>query len=192
MISPHGTHDIPPRYWTSPTVLKISPHIYHDIPPRYWTPPRYSRYPPTVLMIPPTVLNTPHGTHDTPHGTEHPPRYWAPPTVLHTHYTGCCLQPSVEEFRKYHATKKFLKKQNRTTNKHWELVATLKILLTPWQLKTKMWTRKRTEKEKSFGSTHHTAKVCRQTSEKLSSAYFRNISRKTTNFTKFLTRTLLK
>ena len=35
-------------------------------------------------------------------------------------------------------------------------------------------------------------KVCRQTSEKLSSAYFRNISRKTTNFTKFLTRTLLK
>ena len=52
--------------------------------------------------------------------------------------------------------------------------------------------KKRTEKEKSFGSTHHTAKVCRQTSEKLSSAYFRNISRKTTNFTKFSTRTLLK
>ena len=46
----------------------ISPHGTQDIPPRYWTPPRYSRYPPTVLMISPTVLNSPHGT-------EHPPRY---------------------------------------------------------------------------------------------------------------------
>ena len=64
----------------SPTALKfqrmVSPHGTHDIPPWYWTPPRYSRYPPTfimisphgtehpptVLMISPTVLSTPHGT----------------------------------------------------------------------------------------------------------------------------------
>ena len=65
--NPHGTHNIP-------TVLNI-PHGTQDIPtfimisPWYWTPPRYSRYPPTVLMISstvlmisPTVLNTPQST----------------------------------------------------------------------------------------------------------------------------------
>ena len=77
----HGTHDIPPWYWTSPTVLKITPHGTHDIPPRYswyppryWTPPQYSRNPPHLLWYPPTVLNTPHSTQDIP------PRYsWYPP-----------------------------------------------------------------------------------------------------------------
>ena len=96
MISPHVHHDIPPRYWTSPTVLniptvlKITPHGTHDIPPLYWTPPRYSRYPPTFIMI------SPHGTEHPPRYSRYPPRYswyppryWTPPTVLHTHYTGC-------------------------------------------------------------------------------------------------------
>ena len=64
-ISPHIYHDIPTVLNTpmalmiSPTVLKISLHIYHDIPPRY------SRYPPTVLMI------SPNSTHHIPHGTAH-------------------------------------------------------------------------------------------------------------------------
>ena len=55
MISPHGTEH--------PLGTQDIPHGTQDIPPRY------SRYPPTVLMI------SPHGTHDIPHGTEHPPRY---------------------------------------------------------------------------------------------------------------------
>ena len=71
-------------------------------------PPRYSRKPPTVLMISPTVLNTPtvlkissHIYHDIPHGTEHPhgtqdippryswypPRYWTPHSTEHPHGT---------------------------------------------------------------------------------------------------------
>ena len=100
----HGTHDIPPhaswyppRYWTSPTVLKITPTVLMISPHGTEHPPRYSRYPPTFIMIsphgterpprysryPPTVLMI------SPHGTEHRPRYWTPPTVLHTHYTGC-------------------------------------------------------------------------------------------------------
>ena len=61
---------IPPQYWVCTTVLKISPTLLM-IPPLYWTPhsrypphlswyshstehpQRYSRYPPTVLMISP-------------------------------------------------------------------------------------------------------------------------------------------
>ena len=47
---PHGT-EYPPRYWVSPTVLKISPHGTHDI-----------------------LHGTehPHATQDIPHGNEHP------------------------------------------------------------------------------------------------------------------------
>ena len=94
---PHVHHDIPPRYWTSPTVLKITPHGTHNIPHGTEHPPRYSRYPPTFIMISPTVLNTPTVLKISPHGTQDiPPRYsWYPPTVLntptvlHTHYTGC-------------------------------------------------------------------------------------------------------
>ena len=44
--------------------------------------------------------------------------------------------------------------------------------------------KKKNSKEKSFDSTHHTAKVCRQTLEKLSSAYLRNISQKNHKFHK--------
>ena len=76
---PHGTQDTPtvlmisPTVLNTPMVLKISPHLSW-YPPQYWTPPRYSKYPPRYSWYPPTVLNT--------------PRYWVPPTVLHTHYTG--------------------------------------------------------------------------------------------------------
>ena len=71
MISPTYIM-ISPRYWVSPTLLKITTHGTHDIP--YGTehsppPPSvlkisstfimiYSKYPPTVLMISPTVMNT--------------------------------------------------------------------------------------------------------------------------------------
>ena len=35
---PHGTRENPPRYaWYPPMVLMISPHGTHDIPPWYWT-----------------------------------------------------------------------------------------------------------------------------------------------------------
>ena len=82
---PHSTHDIPPRaswypprYWTSPTVLKITPHGTHDIPHGTEHPQRYSRYPPTFIMISPMVLN--HGTQDIPpRYSWYPPRYWTPP-----------------------------------------------------------------------------------------------------------------
>ena len=69
MISPHGTEH--------PHGTQNIPHIYHDIPHGTEHPPRYSRYPPTVLMISPhgthespTVLNTPTVL-STPHGTAH-------------------------------------------------------------------------------------------------------------------------
>ena len=80
--TPHGTHDIPhmhhdipphaswypPRYWTSPMVLKITPHGTHDIPHGTEHPHGTQDIPPRYSWYPSTVLNTPHGT-------EHPPRY---------------------------------------------------------------------------------------------------------------------
>ena len=86
-----------PRYWTSPTVLRMPPHTYWvsptvlRMPPHthHGIPPRYSGCLPTVLHIPhgtpdasprywtsPTVLTdaSPHVL-NIPHGTEHPPRY---------------------------------------------------------------------------------------------------------------------
>ena len=54
-------------------VLKITLHGTHDISPRY------SKYPPTFIMISPHgtehshgTQDIPHGTHDISHGTEHP------------------------------------------------------------------------------------------------------------------------
>ena len=107
MISPHGTEHppqyswypphaswYPPWYWTSPTVLKITPHGTHDIPHGTQDiPPHLSWYPPWYW--------TPHGTEDIPPWYSwYPPRYWtpppywAPPTVLHTHYTGWSSFPN--------------------------------------------------------------------------------------------------
>ena len=80
MISPHGTQiskDDIPHGTEHPHSTQDIPHIYHDIP--------------HSTEHPHGTQDIPHGTHDIPHGTEHPPRYWAPPTVLHTHYTGWLL-----------------------------------------------------------------------------------------------------
>ena len=55
----------------------------HDIPPRY------SRYPPTCIMIPHSTehphstQDNPHGTHDVPHGTEHPTVLKISPNIYH-------------------------------------------------------------------------------------------------------------
>ena len=99
---PHVHHDIPPWYWTSPTVLKITPHSTHDIPHGTEHPHGTQDIPhiyhdiPTVLNTPTVLKISPHGTHDIPpryswyppRYSWYPPRYWKPPTVLHTHYTG--------------------------------------------------------------------------------------------------------
>ena len=88
---PHGTHDVPHMHHDIPHSTEYlrgtqdNPHVTHDIAhsiqgilPWYRTPPRYSRYPPTFIMISSTVLNIPLGTqgiphmhHDIPHGTAH-------------------------------------------------------------------------------------------------------------------------
>ena len=58
-ITPHGTYDSPPWYWTPPSVLKISLMVLNI--------PRYSRYP--------------------PHASWYHPWHWTLPPVLHTCYT---------------------------------------------------------------------------------------------------------
>ena len=101
---PHGTEHppryswYPPRYWTSPTVLKITPHGTQDIPHNTehphgtqdisphlsWYPPTVLKISPTVLMISPTVLNT--------------------PTALHTHYTGWVWDLCISHFQAWPST----------------------------------------------------------------------------------------
>ena len=76
--NPHGTHDIP-HGTEHPHGTQDNPHGTHDIPPRYWTPPRYSRYPPTFIMI------SPHGTEYPPRYSRYPPRYWTPHGTEHPH-----------------------------------------------------------------------------------------------------------
>ena len=99
----HGTHDIPPRAsWYPPTVLNI-PHGTQDNPTVLMISPHGTEHPPRYSRYPPHLSWYPHGT-EHPHGTQdippryswYPPRYWTPPTVLHTHYTGCVLSSGLD------------------------------------------------------------------------------------------------
>ena len=62
--------------WGTQIIKDFSPHGTEH-------PPRYSRYPPTFIMISPHGTEHPHGTQDIPHGTQDiphgthdiPPRY---------------------------------------------------------------------------------------------------------------------